>query len=110
MSVLNEKITFLRYVVKNSSIKPSTEKTIAIGNFAVPNYFESHFRRLVSNYAIIAKSLSDMLHKNITFKIDDEVLAFQELKHRIVGTPVVNQSLSLYNINALIEILTDASI
>lgn len=103
------------YVLENSTIRPSEEKTKAVEQFPIPKdrravqrflVLTSYFRRFIPDYALIAKPLSDLLKKNAKFKMgDDQILAFQQLKVALVGASV----LRLFNPNAETEIHTDAS-
>lgn len=80
-------IKFLGCVVKNSSTKPSVKNNFKkLQRFLGPT---SCFAQFVLSYAIIVSTFSNMVRKNNTFKIrDTELLAFQELKHCPVRTPV----------------------
>lgn len=112
---LKRRINFLGYIIEDSTIKPSGEKTRAVSNFPIPrNQKEvqrflgliSYFRRFIPNYAFIAKPLSDLLRKNAKFKMeDDEKIAFEQLRNSLVNAPV----LKLFNPKAETEIHTDAS-
>ena len=112
---LCNKVNFLGYVIENSTISPSVEKTHAINCFPMPCDrkslqrflgLTSFFRRFIRDYALIAKPLSDLLRKDRTFEIKDEqILAFNELKAKLTCFPVLN----LYNPNAITEIHADAS-
>ncbi|XP_075158053.1 uncharacterized protein LOC142231326 [Haematobia irritans] len=75
------------------------------GFFHVPIEKESQ-KRFIRDYALVAKPLSDLLRKNMTFRMgDQELLAIQQLKNALTSESV----LRLYNPNAETEIHTDAS-
>uniref|UniRef100_W8C8Q1 RNA-directed DNA polymerase n=1 Tax=Ceratitis capitata TaxID=7213 RepID=W8C8Q1_CERCA len=111
---LRRKVTFLGYVIENSSIRPSEGKISAVNNFPLPTDkkslqrflgLTSYFRRFVEGYAVVAKPLSDLLRKDNKFVLQEEQLAsFQQLKIALVNAPVLN----LYNPKAVTEVHTDA--
>ena len=96
---MKRKITFLGYLLENSAILPSEEKTAAVPKFPVPRDRKpvqrflgliSYFRRFIPDYALVAKPLSDLMRKNTSFKMkDEEVLEFQQLKAALVGATVL---------------------
>ena len=73
---LRKKINFLGYIIENSTIRPSEEKTKTVTSYPLPLNqkslqrflgLTSYFRRFIPDYAIIAKPLSDFLRKNVKF-------------------------------------------
>lgn len=112
---LQRKIKYLGYVVENGTIKPSTEKSLAVKNFKIPkNAKEVHsflglagyFRRFVSNFSLIAKPLSDLLKKDAVFELGPPQLqAFGELKLILISEPV----LKIFKYGRETELHTDAS-
>ena len=89
---LKRKITFLGYLLENSTILPSEEKTAAVRKFsrdqkAVQRFLglTFYFWRFIPDFALVAKPQSDLLRKNSSFKMkDEEILAFQQLKAALV--------------------------
>lgn len=112
---LMRKVQFLGYIIENSTIKPSKEKTLAVENFPVPGNrkmlqrylgLTSYFRRFVKDFAVIAKPLTNLMRQNVTFKMGDEQLAsFNQLKTCLSNPPL----LRLFNPKAVTEIHCDAS-
>ena len=104
------RVNFLGYMVENSTIRPSIEKTPAVENFPVPKKndvsFTSYFRSFICGYAAIARPLSDLLRKNNDFVMAKaQMVAFRQFIERLMNAPV----LKLYNPNAAIEVHTDVS-
>lgn len=113
---LSNRITFLGFILENGTIKPSDEKTEAVRKFPAPkNVLEvqrflgltGFFRRFIRNYATIAKPLSDLTKKDISFEFSaDQQEAFVTLKAVLCDNPV----LKMYNPDATkTEVHTDAS-
>lgn len=68
--------------------------------------FASYFRRYIKNFALIARPLTKLTRKDLTFVWGDErEWTFQQLKSYLVKRPV----LALYNVSADHEVHTDAS-
>lgn len=68
--------------------------------------FTGYFRRLIENYARIAKPLSDLTRNDTKFAFEhDQRTAFETLKTKICERPV----LMLYNKQAETEVHTDTS-
>lgn len=98
--ILCKRVNFLGYIIEDSTIKPSTEKTSAIVKFPIPRDrkslerflgITSYFRRFVCNYALIATPLTDLLKKDVAFRMGEpEFLAFEQLKSKLVNFPVLN--------------------
>lgn len=50
----------------------------------------SYFRKFIEGFAIIAKSLYDLVKKDAEFKFTDvELNAFEELKTRLIKAPIL---------------------
>ena len=114
-SLLVRKVTFLGYIVENSTIKPSKEKTRAVTCFPRPNSkkdvqcfvgLSGYFRKFIPHYASIARPLTNLLKDEVTFKWErEEEEAFEKLKEQFAQEPVLN----LYSVGADTELHTDAS-
>lgn len=112
---LQKKINFLGYVIENSTILPSVEKTKAVANYPLPPTkkalerflgLTSYFRRFIEGYATIARPLTDLLRKDNKFKMgDEEILAFTQLRNSLVSAPV----LKIFDPKCVTEIHADAS-
>ncbi|XP_042913385.2 retrovirus-related Pol polyprotein from transposon 17.6 [Parasteatoda tepidariorum] len=112
---LMSKINFLGYIIENGTIKPSSEKTLAVQNFPVPKSTKQvqsflgltgYFRKFILNYALIAKPLSDLLRDNSVFYFGPEQqTAFQTLKQKLSENPVLH----IFKQGAKLELHTDAS-
>lgn len=113
---LKRKIRYLGHIIENGSIRPSDEKTKAVHGFPKPKKLKElrsflgltgYFRKFVPNYSLIAKPLTDLLKKNITFEFGPvEDAAFMTLKDKLCSEPV----LKLFNPELVTELHTDASI
>lgn len=66
----------------------------------------SYFRRFIKDYALKAKVLQALTHKNVEFEFDQKCIdAFEHLREELTKPPV----LSWYNHAAITELHTDAS-
>lgn len=110
-----DSIEFLGFQINADGIKPGERKTEAVSKFRTPNSqrelqqfigLASFFRRFVKGFATIAKPLTDLLRKNITWKWGSEqVNAFETIKSTLVQRPL----LALYDPTRETEVHTDAS-
>ncbi|GFY34472.1 retrovirus-related Pol polyprotein from transposon 17.6 [Trichonephila clavipes] len=67
---------------------------------------KSYFRKLIPNYARIARPLSDLLRDNVKFKFGPtEIASFQELKNILSENPVLH----VFQQDYPLELHTDAS-
>ena len=90
-------------------------KILAVNQFKKPqNVHEvrqflglaSYFRKFIENFALVARPLTQLTKKNMSFKwAADQEHAFLALKEKLTSRPV----LALYNPNSETEIHTDAS-
>lgn len=73
---LMKKIEYLGYVVSKNTIKPSTHKSKAVANFPKPTSVKKvqsflgltgYFRKFIRGYSKIAKPLTDLLRKDVSF-------------------------------------------
>lgn len=111
----DETIEYLGYDVSAEGIKPSERKIDAVKRFPVPtNVHElrqflglaSYFRRFVKGFGEIARPLTQLLKKEVSWQwTPDQLNSFTELKSRLIERPL----LALYNPNLETELHTDAS-
>lgn len=100
---LSEKIEYLGFEITAEKIAPEQRKLCAVKEFPVPKDISDvrsllgltgYFRRFVRGYSIIAKSLTDLIGKNVKFVWGkDEERAFLDLKKRLTNHPI----LKVYN-------------
>ncbi|XP_055387616.1 uncharacterized protein K02A2.6-like [Condylostylus longicornis] len=112
---LQSDIEYLGHRIHNGSISPSTLKTKAVMNFAIPTTIKqmqsflglaNYFRKFIPNFAVRARPLSELLKQNIHFRIGDvEVAAFNDIKQALANKPV----LKIFKYGAYTELHTDAS-
>lgn len=112
---LMSKTTFLGFEISGEGIRTGEEKTKALTEFPEPKDVHSvrqflglasYFRQFVNRFALIAKPLNLLLHKNQPWVWNNEQKrAFGKLKEILSSRPV----LSIYNPNARTEVHTDAS-
>lgn len=108
-------IDYLGYEISFEGIKPGKVKIEAVENFPTPkNVHEvrqfiglaSFFRKFIKNFSLIARPLTDLTRKTVTWRWGvDEQRAFESLKSELVQRPV----LALYNPQFKTELHTDAS-
>lgn len=114
-SFLQNKISYLGHEISPDSIQPGDSKLSAVSQFKTPrNVHEvrqfiglcSYFRKFIHNFAVIARPLTELTKKNITFHWgNDQNHSFEELKSRLCTKPV----LAIYDRTLPTEIHTDAS-
>lgn len=112
---LERKIEYLGHLIENGSVKPSERKITAVKNFPKSTNVRDlqrflglagYFRKFVPRYSMIARPLSNLLKKDVTFYFGEKQnCAFHELKDILSRDPV----LRLYRIEADTELHTDAS-
>jgi len=75
---LQKKIYFLGHNIEDGNVWPRQEKTDAVSKFSVPKNFRAvqaflgltgFFRKFVLNYSQIARPLTDLLRKDVFFKV-----------------------------------------
>lgn len=108
-------IDYLGYEISYEGIRPGKSKIEAVENFPEPkNVHEvrqfiglaSYFRKFIKDFSIIARPLTELTRKTVTWKWSvDEQQAFETLKSKLVQRPV----LALYNPQFKTELHTDAS-
>lgn len=93
------KIENLGFEILEGTIAPSKRKILAVTNFPRPRDVHNvrqylgltgYFRRYVLQYAQITKSLTHLLHKDVTWKwTQDQEKAFEKLKEVLTNKPVL---------------------
>lgn len=114
-SFLQQKLEYLGHEVTVDGVKPGVQKIQAVKQFPVPTNvvqirqfvgLASYFRKYVRDFATIARPLTQLTKKNVTWSWGDEQnKAFEVLKEKLSSRPV----LVLYNSGARTEVHTDAS-
>lgn len=112
---LKRSVEFLGHIVENGTVRPSTEKTIAVQRFPCPKNAKQvqsflgltgYFRKFVQGYSNIAKPLSDLLRKDQPFIFGDEQKeAYQRLKNLLITSPILH----IFKPGRKTELHTDAS-
>ncbi|GBO11009.1 Retrovirus-related Pol polyprotein from transposon 297 [Araneus ventricosus] len=113
---LKREIEFLRHKIKDGKLYASPLKVKAVMNFPESKSTKDikcylgltgYFRKFIPHYSAIAKPLSNLLRKDISFSFGlKECESFNELKQILSKEPV----LRLYNPKSETEIHTNASI
>ncbi|CAH2218043.1 jg26686 [Pararge aegeria aegeria] len=114
-SFFQERVNFLGFEINKDGIKPGSQKTEAVSKFPTPrNQHEvrrflglaSFFRRFVKGFALVARPLTNLLKKNISWQWGQaEVQSFETIKKLLSDRPI----LALYDHNAETQLHTDAS-
>lgn len=112
---LKREIEYFGYNISENGITLNELKVEAIRKFPQPQTVKqlqsflgltSYFRKFIANYARIAKSLYDLIKKDVPFTFgENELRAFEILQEKLTNCPV----LALYNPKAPTELHTDAS-
>lgn len=112
---LQSEIDYLGYEISETGLRPGNKKIQAVAEFPVPQNVHqvrqfvglaSFFRRFIFNFATIARPLTKLTKADFAWQWNEEQeLAFQELKSRLVSRPV----LALYNPQFHTEVHCDAS-
>ena len=110
-----QEVDFLGYKIKNGQYSPCPVKTAAIKDWPVPTNlkelcsfigFCNFYRMFIANFSQIAHSLHLLTKKDQEYVWGDaQERAFQELKNRLVSSPV----LRLPDLSKLFLVQTDAS-
>ena len=108
-------IEYLGYLVSENGVRPTQGGIEAVMKFPLPESVHqvrsfiglcSYFRKYVENFAIIAKPLSDLLKKNVPFRIGlEQIQAFETLKKKLNDAPI----LSIFDPKDETELHCDAS-
>ena len=111
---LQTRIEYLCHIVEGGNIQPSECKTRTVANFSEPRSAKDvqsflglagYFRKFVPRYSIIARPLSDLLKKDVSFRFESrEREEFGRLKAALSEKPV----LKLYHAGAETQLHTNA--
>nr|CAI5824178.1 unnamed protein product [Callosobruchus analis] len=114
-SFLQASIEYLGHEISGEGVRPGRRKIEAVMKFPEPKDVHgvrqfvglaSYFRKFVHNFSAVARPLTDLTKKDVTWRWDDEQRwAFAALKERLVSRPL----LAVYDSRADIELHTDAS-
>jgi hypothetical protein len=109
------KVQYLGYVLSDKGVSASPDKVKAVERYPTPKNVKdvraflglaSFYRRLVKDFAEVAKPLTQLTRKNQQFVWGkDQQQAFEEMKHRLTTTPV----LAYPNFELSFILTTDAS-
>lgn len=112
---LRKEIEYLGYVITSAGFTLSPRHIESVRDFPQPRGvvelqrflgLTNCFRKFIENYAVKARPLQNLLHKNVAFVFDGKcVEAFELLKRELIAEPVLH----LYNRTAETELHTDAS-
>lgn len=112
--LLERKIDFLGYEIENGKIRASTTKTACVKNYSQPKNqkelqrflgLTGTFRKFISEYATIARPLTDLMKENTAFIFGlKQQITFERLKELISERPV----LALFKYGLETEVHTDA--
>ena len=83
-------VTYLGYDIEEGKVRPGNDKIKAVKHFPIPKSVHNirqflgltgYFRHFVKNYALIAKPLTNLIKKNVTWTWGEkEKDAFQNCK------------------------------
>ena len=112
---LKNEVSYLGHVLSEKGLNPDPRKIEAVKLFPEPKNMKNvrqflglagYYRRFIKNFAQIAKPLTRLLQKNVTFEWDDKANeAFEALKDALCNPPV----LQFPDLNQPFNITTDAS-
>lgn len=108
-------IDYLGHEISSSGVRPGTTKIKAVEHFPTPNNVHqvrqfvglcSYFRKYVKDFAQVARPLTSLTKKDVSFEWGaTQSKAFEELKRRLIERPI----LAIYNPKLDTELHTDAS-
>lgn len=114
---LQTSITYLGFEIKQGTVRPGTDKIKSVEQFPTPTNVHQirqflgltgYFRHFIENYALIAKPLTTLTKKNVSWRwTENEENALQTLQSMLTTRPVL--SLCLFDPEAQTEVHTDAS-
>ena len=109
-----DKVEYLGHFITKEGVSTDPSKIAVVQDWALPQNLKQlrsflglagYYRRFVSQYGAIAKPLTDMLKKDNFSWSSTTKEAFQELKQRLVASPV----LALPNFSKEFVVEVDAS-
>lgn len=113
-SFLQSEVTYLGHEISAKGIQPGKSKLSAVSQFPVPNNVHSvrqfiglcsYFRKFIPNFAVIARPLTELTKKSVSWVWQSEQeQSFEQLKQLLCSKPV----LALYDPVLPTEIHTDA--
>ncbi|XP_039761835.1 uncharacterized protein LOC120634993 [Pararge aegeria] len=96
---LRREVSYLGHIITDEGVKPNPEKTRAVEEFPIPKRpkdiksflgLVSYYRRFIPNLSKIAKPLTTLLKKDISFVWGNEhQLAFEHLKNALISAPIL---------------------
>lgn len=114
-SFLQTELNYLGHYVSKDGIRPGDHKIKSVRDFPTPSNVHqvrqfvglcSFFRKFIRNFSLIAKPLTDLTKKNMTWLWGEaQDRAFKDLKSSLISRPV----LAIYDRNLHTELHTDAS-
>ena len=112
---LKNKVSYLGHVLSEKGLNPDPRKIEAVKLFPQPKNMKNvrqflglagYYRRFIKNFAQIAKPLTRLLQKNVTFEWEDKANeAFEALKEALCNPPI----LQFPDLRQPFNITTDAS-
>lgn len=94
-----EEIRYLGHVINGVTVRPDPEKLRAVSDFRVPRSRRdvqsflglcNYYRRFIRDFANIARPLTDLTRKQVTFHWDDDCnRAFEALKRCLTTAPIL---------------------
>jgi len=100
---LRREVAYLGHIIENEGVRPNPEKTAAVKNFLIPKnakviqlYIKQflglagYYRRFVPNFSGLAKPLTSLLKKNVSFVWKPEQQkAFETLRMALCQQPIL---------------------
>jgi hypothetical protein len=108
-------VRYLGFILSEKGIQPDPDKLKVVENYPVPKTateiksftgLTSYYRRLIPNYSVYAKPLTQLIRKNAKFVwTEAQQKGFEALKNALISAPVV----SFPDYNKPFIVYTDAS-
>lgn len=94
-----KEVGYLGHTINDKGVSPNPEKVKAVSQFPVPKCpkdlksflgLVSYYRRFIPEFSNIAKPLTSLLKKDITFAwLNEQQLAFDDLKEKLFSAPIL---------------------